>query len=186
MSVERRFNNLLLGATRDSEIVFADVEIRKTEDNRSILSVCFQSVRPFNVDEIDLEELAESYLECFDKGQLYDFCERYDCSPSNLVGEFADDCTYEDLMDCSLYPYELEADNGTYAFESGGCGQHDATEEMEFYTNEKAFCDLIDFWKEFHLSEISEKSLARLMKVINKLESVDTDEWLIDFINENM
>lgn len=185
MITERRFNNLLLGATRNSEIVFADVEIRNT-DGRKVLSICFQTVEPFNIDEVDMDYLAESYLECLGKEQLYDMCERYDCAPRDLVDEIVGESTYEDLMDCSLYPYEVEANNGTYAFNSYSFGQLDPTEKMEFYTNEKAFCDLIDFWKEFHISEIDEENMQKLMKVIHKLESIDNDEWLIDFIDENM
>jgi hypothetical protein len=185
MTTEKNFNNLLLGATRDSEIVFADVEIRKSKE-RHILSVSFQTVRPFNLDDICLDELVESYLECFNKEQLYDLCEGNNCAPSQLVYEVADASTYNDLIDCSLYPYEVEAYNGIYAFESGSFGQMDMTEKMEFYTNEKAFVDLISMWKEFHLSEIDSHNLNKLIKTIKVLESTDRNQWIVDFIDENM
>ena len=76
----------LLGATRNREIVFGEIELRN-RNGKIEFSASFDTVIPFMYDEDYLRYRLENSLDEYDKSDLYDLCNEYDCSPSNLAEE---------------------------------------------------------------------------------------------------
>jgi hypothetical protein len=77
----------LLGATTDREIVFGEFEIT-TRNGYPEFSASFDTVRPFDGDDYNLEEYFIDWCDCMDKATLYDMCERLYCSPQDLPKEY--------------------------------------------------------------------------------------------------
>ena len=106
----------LLGATVDNELVFGEFEITN-RNGYSEFTASFDTVRPFNGEDYDLEEYYEGWIDGMDKEYLYDLCERFDCKPSELPKELADECyDIRDAIDCSLYPEEIEVNGESWYF----------------------------------------------------------------------
>lgn len=188
----------LLGATVNNELVFGEFELKHPSYwskekgsyiDESVLefSASFDSVRPFKEEDYDLEEYYEEYLYGADKEYLYDLCEQYDCSPSELPKNLADNCyDVRDALDCSLYPEEITVDGKSWYFESGSCGQYDSREDgMEVYVNEEAYNLLHTLWDNYHLKKVDEEVIKQVEKVVDMLSSVDEEEWIINYIKNN-
>ena len=186
-------NKFLLGATANNDLVFGEYELTERNGFRQF-SASFDVVRPFREDDFDAEEYAESELECYDKAQKYDLCERYDCSPSELVDYFVEkyDGDPREAMDCSLFPEGYEIDGTNWYFESMCCGQHDIKKEekMKVYTNKAAFDMLYTLWDTFHLKEVNDNCLAVLNQFLHRMQKYKTDEgiekWVRNFIEKNL
>ena len=174
----------LLGATKNNEIVFSEVEIRD-RNGKLEFSTSFDAVYPFEYSETYLMERVVDNLDCYDKSDLYDLCERYDCKPSGLAEKIWADSYIEDIIDISLYPDSIEVDGNEWYFESACCGQCDTREEMEFYVNENLYNRIIELWNEYHLKEIDNSIVEEVNSILNKLEQVNEEEWIANYIKEN-
>ena len=180
--MKRKF---LLGATTDNELVFGEFEIRNW-NGRSEFSASFDTVTPFNGEDYDLEEYYEGWVDGMDKEYLYDLCEQFDCSPSQLPKELADECyDVRDALDCSLYPEEIEVNGNSWYFESGSCGQHDTRNEMEEIINEEAYNLLHELWDNYHLKEIDEEVVDKVNNLIDTFSKFDEEAWIIDYIERH-
>ena len=73
--------NILLGATKDNEIVFGNINIRENKT----LSISFSLVAPTKIDNEYLFERFTNIVEELPKEDLYDLLVQYDCKPSNLI-----------------------------------------------------------------------------------------------------
>ena len=93
-----KYNKILLGATKDNEIVFADVEVT-TRNGYKKFSASFDTVYPFCYDDIDLKEYVENMLDGYDKSTLYDLCCNNDCSPSELASIIEEQEDNYDIID---------------------------------------------------------------------------------------
>lgn len=176
----------LLGATIDKEIVFGEFEITH-RNGYAEFTASFDTVRPFVKDSYDLVEYFEDYIDELDKGCLYDLCERFNCRPSELPQELADECyDIRDAIDCSLYPEIIEVDGVEYCFESGSCGQHDTREEMEVYTNKAAYDLLHKLWDEHHLHKVDESVIAEVEALDETLSTINEEEWIANYIEEEL
>ena len=174
----------LLGATKNNEVVFCEVEIRD-RNGKLEFSASFNTVYPFEYDETYLMERVVNNLGCYDKSDLYDLCERYDCKPSELPTEMYADSSIEDIIDISLYPDSIEVDGNEWYFESACCGQYDTREEMEFYVNESLYNRIIELWDEYHLKEIDNSIVEEVNSILNELQKVDEEEWITNYIKVN-
>ena len=116
---------VLLGATKNNEVVFSEVEIRENINGKLEFSASFETVYPFKYDEDYLWGRLENQLHFYDKSDLYDLCETYDCRPSELAEKIWADSYIEDIIDISLYPDSIEVDGSEWYFESSACGQCD-------------------------------------------------------------
>lgn len=192
-----RRHKYLLGATVNNELVFGEFELKHprywskekgsyTDEEVLEFSASFDTVTPFNADDYDLEEYYEGWIDGLDKEYLYDLCERFDCSPSQLPKNLADECyDVRDALDCSLYPEEIIVDGESWCFESSSCGQHDTREEgMEEYVNEEAYNLLHTLWDNYHLKTVDEEVVKQVEKLVDVLSSVDEEEWIINYIKE--
>ena len=157
----------LLGATVDKELVFEEIEVRDWNGHPEF-SASFDTVRPINGNDYDLEEYFEGWLEDIDAQWKWDDCVKRDCSPNELAAELADECDDpRDALDCSLYPECVEVDGEDWYFESGSCGQYDTRDIMETYINKAAYDKLIALWDKYHLKEIDDTVEAEIKEVEN-------------------
>lgn len=180
-----KYNKILLGATKDNEIVFADVEVT-TRNGYKEFSASFDTVYPFCYDDIDLEECVEDMLECYDKSTLYDLCYNNNCSPSELVSIIAEQEDIYDIKDLSLYSECYNINNSEWYFESSSCGQCDTRNEMEFYTNKECYDKLHKLWDNYHLKKNTDDIENEVISIMEKLCKVNEEEWIKNYIEENM
>jgi len=180
---------ILLGATEDGTIVFANVEIREGNGER-IVSASFDEVRPFLATYEFLRERAENYIDGVDKEFLYDLCERFDCKPSELADELVDEANYigiELLVDISLYPesYSIEGYGDEIYFESESCGQHD-TRDILIPIDPEFSEWLHSLWDTYHLKQLPEEEYGNIEdKVEEYLGTFDESEWIEKWLIEN-
>lgn len=176
----------LLGATEDRELVFGEIEITN-RNGYPEFTASFDCVRPFKGSDYDLEEYFEDWMDELDKAYLFDLCEQHWCSPQDLPSKLADACgDVRDALDCSLYPEEIEIDDEYWYFESGSCGQCDTRKYgMDEYTNKEAYDLLHELWDEYHLKKVDDDVVAKVNKIVDMLEEVDEEEWIIDYIRRN-
>lgn len=192
---------VLLGVNRNQELVFGKFSLshprywsRKKGNyaDESVLnfSASFDVVRPFNGDNYDLEDYFEGYVECLDKESKYDMCEKFDCKPSELVKELADECLdVRDVLDCSLYPKCFDIDGESWYFESVGGGQHDSRKDgMEIYTSKSIYDKLHELWDAYHLKKVDSDVIAQVENLAKMCEDIQEyeEEWIKDYIHVNM
>lgn len=175
----------LLGATVSNELVFGEFEITN-RNGYPEFTASFDTVIPFKEEDYDLEEYYEGWVDECDKEYLYDLCERFDCSPSELPKNLADECyDIRDALDCSLYSEKIDVDGESWCFESCSCGQHDTREEgMEEYTDEEAYNLIHSLWDNYHLKKVDEEVVKQVEKLVNMLSVIDEEEWIINYIKE--
>lgn len=175
----------LLGATVDNELVFGEFEIRTWNGCREF-SASFNTVRPFNGEDFDLERYYDDWIEGMDNDYLYELCVQFDCRPSELPKELANECCdVRDALDCSLHPEEIEVNGASWYFESGSCGQHDTRNEMEEIINEAAYNLLHELWDNYHLKKIDDDVAEQINNLIDMLSKVDEEEWIVDYIERH-
>lgn len=178
---------LLLGATEQNEIVFANVEIT-TRNGYKEFTASFDSVRPQNLDDINVVELADDYLECLDDCDKYELCEQFNCTSADLAEVFADNSEIGDLMDCSLYPEVVESNEGIeYIFESGCCGQYDSRKDVESYITQNGYNRLMAYWDKYHLKEIDEQTEKEIIILLDAMDIGEDNEqdWICQYIFNN-
>lgn len=175
----------LLGATTDREIVFGEFEVT-TRNGYPEFTASFDTVRPFNDDDVDLTDYFENFVYDIGKEAAYDLCERNMCSPQDLPEILADECTDpRDALDCSIYPEEMNIDDKYWYFESSCGGQHDTREDMDEYTNKEAYDLLHELWDAYHLKKVDNEVVDKVNKLVDILEEVDEEEWIEDYIRRN-
>ena len=176
----------LLGATSNNELVFGEFGITH-RNGYAEFTASFDTVRPFNGENFDLEEYFEGMLDCWDKETKYDACVRADCKPSELAEVLADECEdVRDALDCSLYPKCYTVDGDSWYFESGSCGQHDTRDEMEEIINPEAYNMLHKLWDAYHLEEVDDEVVSQVEALKAMLADVDEEEWIVDYIQRHM
>ena len=179
-------NKYLLGATSNNELAFGEFEITY-RNGHAEFTASFFTVRPFNGDNIDLEEYYEDWSESLGKEYMYDMCKEFDCKPSELAKCLADDCyDIRDAMDCSLYPECCLIDGNSWYFESIGCGQHDTRDEMEEIINPDAYNLLHKLWDKYHLKKVDDDVISQVEKLHKMLSDIDEEEWIMDYIERHM
>ncbi len=192
---------VLLGANRNWELVFGEFSLSHprycskekgcyTDESVLDFSASFDVVRPFNSDDYDLEDYFEEWQEGLDKEYLYDQCVRFNCKPSELAKELANECyDIRDALDCSLYPECYEVDGESWYFESVGCGQYDSRKDgMEVYTNKNVYDKLHKLWDEYHLKRMDNDIVVQVENLAKMCEDIQEheEEWIVNYIRENM
>ena len=188
------FRNVLLGATTEGTLVFANIKVGGTREGyNDYFSASFSEVRPFLATYDYLRERAENYLYCGDKEFLYDMCERFDCRPSDLVDELVGEANYlgiEALVDVSLYTksYRIGDYEDDIYFESEGGGQNDTRDILVPIDSE--FSEwLHSLWDTSHLEKLTEEEYGNIIIKVSKyegeLEDIGEHEWIKDWLMEN-
>ena len=182
---------LLLGATTDGNLVFADISLNKAGRKPGLFTVSFDEVSPIAVSDEYLEERASNLLEELDGEYKWDLLEEYDCKPSELLGEFLHNTLQSDgvegLIDISLYPndFRIVGVEDDIFFESMGCGQHDTRKEL--IPIDAEFSEwLHSLWDTYHLTCFTEEEVANVSKIINDYDTkVNEFEWIEKWLTEN-
>lgn len=178
-------DKFLLGANKDNEIVFGEFEVTR-RNGYPEFSASFDTVRPFNGDNFNLEDYYSDYVDEFDEKTVLNWLKQYDCKPSELGGRLADECTdARDALDCSLYPEEINIDGESWFFESGSCGQHDIRDEMEEIINPEAYELLLKLWDLHHLKQVDDDVIKQVEDLQEALSQVDEEEWIANYIKEH-
>ena len=89
--VKMQERGVLIGATKNNELVLADIDIRLNswgngvDDKDYTFSVSFDVVRPFNAETFDTEGYWCDNIDSLDNDTILDALERFDCKcPSTL------------------------------------------------------------------------------------------------------
>lgn len=176
----------LLGANEHNEIVFGEFEVTH-RNGYPEFSASFDTVRPFNGENFNLEEYYEDYLDGLDNGYKYELCERFNCRPIELAENLALECyDVRDALDCSLYPECYEVNGESWYFESCGCGQHDTRGEMEIYVNKEAYDLLHELWDKYHLKQVDDEVIEQVENLRLMLSEVEEEAWIIDYIENEL
>lgn len=175
----------LLGATVDNELVFGKFEITN-RNGYPEFTASFDTVRPFNGENFDMEYYFEEWIEGFGKEELYDMCVRFDCRPSELPKELADECyDVRDAIDCSIYPECYEVNGESWYFESCSGGQHDTRDEIEEIINAKAYNLLHELWDNYHLKKVDGSVIEQVNNLVDMLSGLDEEAWIVDYIERH-
>jgi len=181
---------ILLGATEEGTIVFANVEIRERNGEKTF-SASFDEVRPVEVTDEYLRERVEGMLEIMDALSTLEMLEAYDCRPSELVDYYMrdrlQDCGVADILDISLYPesFSIEGHEDEIYFESESCGQHD-TREYLIPINKEFSEWLHSLWDTYHLKQLPEEEVDNVIKRIKEYENEvgDIEGWIQNWLEE--
>ena len=188
---------ILLGTTKDNNIVFGNYEIR-TWNGYPEFSASFDSVTPFTPDEDEIQERLQDFVDsCMDNDSLIEWCNEYRCCPDDLADTVYSDLGTDELIellyDTSIYPDTIYDKNGDeWRFESSCCGQYDPRHDMKTIYNPALFNALMYFWDHYHLKALYEENPDY---PTFKCMEVRADKWsecrfveqkIADFINKEM
>lgn len=183
----KRNYNYLLGADSNNEIVFADINIYDGGEKPTI-GISFDTNRPFNASNVDVVDYFDDWCYGMDDDFLYRLCVKFDCAPSELAANLADECNdIRDAMDCSLFPEMYIIDGDDWCFESGCCGQHDTRiNGMKEYTNKEAYDIIHQIWDNYHLKVIDDDIIKQIENIGDMLDEIDEEEWITDYIERHI
>lgn len=174
---------ILLGATKDKEVVFANFEIT-TRNGYKEFAASFDIVSPRLITQDDIEAYYEDYAFNYGKEKAYDMCEWYDCKPSELSYYLAQNSYVYDIFD--LMDEEIEVDDETWYLENVSCGQCDTKNDMKYYVNKEVYDLIYDLWTNYHLKEVGEEVEKQVQKIVDLSSEVDEMVWIETFIIEFM
>ena len=124
-------------------------------------------------------------IEDLPKEDLYDLCVQYNVAPSNLIDELFYYTTVEQILDLSLFPKQIQINGDEWVFESSGVGQIETRNVMSEYIDKDCYMRLITLWKAYHLQTIDDYIFKEVKTIIEKLNEVDSMEFIQDYIKES-
>ena len=172
--------NILVGSTVDNELVFANISIRENKT----FSVSFSLVTPTKIDNEYLYERFSSIMDSLSKEDLYDLCEQYNVAPCQLIDTLFAYTSPDEILDLSAFPDEVEVNKDNFVFETVSCGQCETRNLMSEYVDEESYYKLMTLWDNYHLQTIDDDTLKEVETIIEKLNEVDSIEWIEDYIKE--
>jgi hypothetical protein len=176
-----------LGFTKNNEVVFANVD-----SSRGYFSASFDTSYPMAIGYDETIQRIEELIEQMDSQWILNKLEYYDCKPSELSEKLYDDCynAVDEFFDNSLFTesYDIEGVDDTIYFLASSCGQHDTRDEMAWNVNTELYNYLHELWDEYHLQEIPQEKLDKLMDAVehqNNTLDVDAviENWLTRIFN---
>ena len=189
-------HGVLLGATKDNELVMADIAIRNSwhNDEDYMFAVSFDVVRPFNADVFDIEGYWRDNIDNIDNDTIIDMLMRFDCKYSELPEYIADDLGIEGTIDCSNDIDWVNVGGEDWAFELVCCGQHDTRGEMFEFIDQAAYDELHKLWDKYHLHALTEDKAREihaacdsiLDRLYNGMGKRSVEDWAADFIKRHI
>jgi hypothetical protein len=183
------FRGVLLGATKEGTLVFANIHVGG--EHRNHFSVSFDEVRPVEVTDEYLKENVVEMIEGMGALSTLEMLEAYDCRPSELVDYYMRDLLQnygvDGILDISLYPesFSIKGYDDEIYFESEGCGQHDTRDilipiDLEFSEW------LHSLWYTYHLQQLTEEEYGNISRVIEEyLSTIEEYKWIKEWLIEN-
>lgn len=175
----------LLGATYDHELVFAEFGVT-CRNGCPKFTASFYCVLPFNGTDFDLTDYFENWLSDMRDSTKYRYCCAFDCCPSELAENLANECNdVRDALDCSIYPERYSVDGEDWFFESGHGGQYDSRNDMDIIINPLAYSELHDLWDDYHLKQVDEDVVVQVEKLKEIFAQTDEETWITEYIRQN-
>lgn len=193
--ITMRNKGVLLGGTRNGELVLADIEIRYANWRKAYtFTVSFNSVRPFNVEQFDVEGYWRDNIDYLDKDTVLNALESFDCKYSELPEYMADDLGIEGTVDCSNDIDWVTIDGDDWAFELVSCGQHDTRGEMAEFIDQAAYDELHKLWDKYHLHALTEDKAREihsacdsiLERLYDGMGKRSVEDWAADYIRRHI
>lgn len=198
--VKMQERGVLIGATKNNELVLADIDIRLNswgnggDDKDYTFSVSFDVVRPFNAETFDTEGYWRDNIDSLDNDTILDALERFDCKYSELPEYIADDLGVEGTVGCSNDIDWVTIDGDDWAFELVSCGQHDTRGEMVEFIDQAAYDELHELWDEHHLHTLTEDKARKihaacdsiLDRLYDGMGKRSVEDWAADFIKRHI
>lgn len=193
--ITTRNNGVLLGGTRNGELVLADIEIRYANWRKAYtFTVSFNSVRPFNVEQFDVEGYWRDNIDYLDKDTVLNALESFDCKYSELPEYMADDLGIEGTVDCSNDIDWVTIDGDDWAFELVSCGQHDTRDDMGEFIDQDAYNELHELWDKYHLHALTEDKAREIRKACDSIldrlyggmGKRSVEDWAADYIKRHI
>lgn len=181
---------VLLGATFDGEIVFADVQFRphSTFHGEIIFATSFYIGVPVVVDESLYVEKAESLVENSSDSWVLDQLRYFDCRPSYLVEELASKFEIDDIIDLSCYPSEITGINSEAPVFIDCIGAGQCNVEFNNFcrtTNGDLVQEILHAWNKYHLGIMPKDEAVRFANRIGLINSeIDEDTFISEWIKE--
>jgi hypothetical protein len=164
MTMKKR---ILAGITKDNELYFLDIEIRKDGS----LSICGDTNLPIRKSEAVercreiLEDDREQWKMAVEADQTTLGQQEWADYVLSVDGELAG-------FDNSLFDEEVEVGSEAWLFESVGAGQHEEESLKHYFINENLFKQLMKIWKRYHLKVLPENSA---MSIIEETKEIKQD-----------
>lgn len=176
----------LIGMTNENEVVFAEPKVRKGE-----FTCSFDVVLPFVLDDDDVDNRCQDFIDGLDAASTLKICERLHCAPQDIVDSLDFEDKFELAYDTSLYPNNVCRDDGNeWYFESSSCGQVDVREDgmKNLVINNNTFNELMRLWDNYHLKKLPETEMKVYDAIMRELEEVSEDEESLikDMIETNI
>lgn len=165
----------LLGINNDNDLMFAEPELK----SNSGFTCSFDVVRPFVVDDEELDELAQTMFDELDAETKLSICTRLNCPPNNVGIEMDRDEKIEMVYDTSLYPNTIYASDGDeWMFDAVGCGQCDIRTDgiKHLVVSDECFNTLIYLWDNYHLKKLPRSEENKFYSMIDELELLKCSE----------
>lgn len=179
-------NEYLLGATTDHEIVTCRINMSDNPDGSKRFSASFILYNIVN--ENEFPSLVESNLDDYDKEQLYDMCDMYNCAPSALYDSVIDNESLDEWlgMEYCINTYNVNVNGDEWFFESICAGQYDTRNDMGVIIDQEAYDLVHELWDNYHMRAIGGETLAKAEALIARLREIDEEEWITNYIAGHM
>lgn len=157
---------VLLGFTKDNEVVFGNVSYKNGRFTAS-----FDSSYPMEISKEYAIQSIESTIDCMEKDWILNELETHDCRPSELAEKLYEN-SYDvvgEFMDNSLYTesFSIDGVDDDIYFLAGGCGQHDTRNEMAIYINQELYNEIHRLWDEYHLKQVDYEEVKDVFEAID-------------------
>lgn len=162
---------MLIGAQKNGNLVFAEIDVIHDE-----LWTDFHAVRPIgNINEV-LTKYYDDYFETLPIQEKYNLCESYDCAPSMVPLNMAQDChnVYE-VIDGGILQRSVTAHDTEWYFRA----EDAEIEQMDILTDESVFPLLL------RANEIlTENEIITLAKALKEYDSEckECSRWISEYI----
>ena len=181
---------ILLGV-KNNQIITANLDL-KTWNGYPEFSASFNAGEAFNIDSIDDDYRTEYFNEvwdCCDAETKLNLLNDGEKTKKDVISDWDYYSDYTEIRDCSCTNYELTNNEKTINFETSGCGQHDVREDSDFedmiFTDEKLFNDIMYYWDNFHLKQVSDEQIEEI-KTLMASNFVEYSEDFETFIKNNI
>lgn len=175
--------NVLLGFTKDKEVVFGDVSYRNGQ-----FSASFDTSYPMEITKEETMLRINELIEQMDKEWMLEKLENYDCKPSELAEKIYQDSynEVEEFFDNSLYTESFRIDRveDDIYFLASACGQNDTRNEMSMYINRELYNAIHEAWDMYHLRNVPYEQVEEIFEAIEHQNNTINEyrvveNWLI-------
>jgi len=175
----------VIGVNSQGNFIFADVNLRWSDEKGITFSASFDEVKPVVLTDALVRSRTRSIIQSMPEQSL-SMLDLLDMTIEDAVDKFLNRRNFqiEDVMDISLHSkfYWIDGVEEDIVMESVGCGQLDI-DKMEidyFYPSMAEY--LIDLWLCNHLDTISAHNEKKIRDYFNRAEKLQPEDWILNKI----